>query len=69
MNKMVKVAYICNRKKQCNMYELCGIECNHTFDEYYTANGIIRNVKELETDRFRKICTSDEVGYYEEVIK
>lgn len=64
---MVRIAYICDRKRPCHMYESCGEECKRTFDEFHTANGIIHNVDELETERFRRICTINEDTYYEEV--
>ena len=64
---MIKIAYICDQKRPCNMYGACGNECTHTFDEFHTANGIIHHVDELETERFRRICTINEDTYYEEV--
>lgn len=64
---MIRIAYICDRKRPCHMYKHCGEECKHTFDEFHTANGIIHNVDELETERFRRICTINEDTYYEEV--
>lgn len=64
---MIRIAYICDRKRPCNMYGACGNECTHTFDEFHTANGIIHHVDELETERFRRICTINEDTYYEEV--
>lgn len=63
---MIKIAYICDRKRPCNMYGACGNECTHTFDEFHTANGIIHNIDELETDRFRKVYCVNEDTYYEE---
>jgi len=48
------------------MYGACGNECTHTFDEFHTANGIIHNIDELETDRFRKVYCVNEDTYYEE---
>lgn len=63
---MVRIAYICDQKRPCHMYKSCGNECTHTFDEFHTANGIIHHVDELETDRFRKVCTINEDTYYEE---
>lgn len=63
---MVRIAYICDQKRPCSMYKHCGDECKHTFDEFHTANGIIHNVDELETDRFRKVCSVNEDTYYEE---
>ena len=65
---MNKVAYICDKKRSCSMYGSCGKDCNHTFDEFHTANGIIHHVDELETDRFKKLGTVNECTYYEEVI-
>lgn len=64
---MVKIAYICDQSRQCNMYESCGKECTHTFDEFHTVNGIIHHVDELRTDRFRLALATDECTYYEEV--
>lgn len=64
---MVKIAYICDQSRHCNMYGACGNECTHTFDEFHTVNGIIHNVDELDTDRFRKVCCVNEDIYYEEV--
>ena len=64
---MIRIAYICDRKRPCHMYESCGEECKRTFDEFHTANGIIHNVDELETDRFRKVCSANEDIFYEEV--
>ena len=63
---MIRIAYICDQKRHCHMYKSCGEECTHTFDEFHTANGIIHNVDELETDRFRKVCSVNEDTYYEE---
>jgi hypothetical protein len=48
------------------MYGSCGNECTHTFDEFHTANGIIHDIHELDTDRFRKVCSVNEDTYYEE---
>lgn len=67
--KMTRVAYICDGKRHCSNFKNCQTICKHTFDRFHTANGIIHDVKELETARFRKICVSDEVSYYEEVVK
>lgn len=64
---MIKIAYICDQKRPCNMYGACGNECTHTFDEFHTANGIIHHVDELETNRFRKVYCVNEDTYYEEV--
>ena len=63
---MVRIAYICDQKRPCHMYKSCGNECKRTFDEFHTANGIIHHVDELETDRFRKVCSVNEDIYYEE---
>lgn len=63
---MVKIAYICDQSRQCSMYESCGKECTHTFDEFHTVNGIIHHVDELQTDRFRLVLATDECKYYEE---
>lgn len=66
---MVKIAYICDQTRPCSMYKYCGEDCNHTFDEFHTMNGVIHNIDELETDRFRKVGTVNEVTYYEEVME
>lgn len=64
---MIKVAYICDQKKPCHLYKHCGKVCVHTFDEFHTANGIVHDIHELETNRFRLVTVSDECTYYEEV--
>lgn len=66
---MIRIAYICDQCRSCADYRHCGTECFHTFDEFHTANGIIHHIDELKTDRFRKVFTSSEDTYYEEVIK
>ena len=66
---MIRIAYICDRKRGCSRYEHCGVDCFHTFDEFHTANGILRNIADLETDRFRVVGGANEDIYYEEVIK
>lgn len=65
---MTKVAYICDQKRHCAHFKNCQTICMHTFDEFHTANGVIHDVSELETNRFRKICVANEVSYYEEVV-
>ena len=65
----VKIAYVCNQKKDCGRFERCQVECFHTFNGCFAKNGIIRDSKELESPRFRKVVTSDEVTYYEEVLE
>lgn len=64
---MIKIAYLCDQCRRCSGYKSCGNECTHTFDEFHTLNGIIHNVDELETERFRKVCSVNEDTYYEEV--
>lgn len=65
----VKVAYICDQKKKCRWYGACRKFCRHTFDEFHTLNGVIHNVDELKTDRFKEVITMDETTYYAEVEK
>lgn len=65
----VKVAYICDQKKGCSNYDSCGLLCHHTFDEFHTLYGIIHDISELDTDRFRWVGCVNETTYYEEVPK
>jgi hypothetical protein len=64
----VKIAYICNQKKDCGRFGHCQNDCFHTFNNTYSKNGIIKGRHELETDRFKKVMVVDEVTYYEEIL-
>ena len=64
---MVKVAYICDKKRDCKGYKSCNTTCFHTTDAFHTANGVIHSVHELDTDRFIQVGTVNEVDYYMEV--
>lgn len=69
MSNMIKIAYLCDRKKKCSNYDSCHNTCFHTCDTLHTKNGIIHDVMELYTDRFEKVFEFDEVAYYMEVTK
>lgn len=64
----VKIAYICNQKKDCSRFGHCRKDCFHTFNGIFSKNGIIKGRHELETDRFREVMVVDEVTYYEEIL-
>ena len=64
----VKIAYICNQKKDCGRFSHCQKDCFHTFNGMFSKNGIIKSRHELETSRFEKRISADEVTYYEEVL-
>lgn len=66
---MVKVAYICDQKKDCARFENCQVRCKHTFDEFHAVNGIVQDVKDLRTEKYKKLGVINEVAYYEEVVK
>lgn len=64
---MIKIAYICDRKKKCSCYGSCWNTCFHTQDEFHAANGICHSMQELtESGRFVKVGEFDETAYWME---
>lgn len=58
----MKIAYICNKTKECRESRSCGRICNHTLDGKYALNGICLDPE--HDDRFIK-----KEGYYEELLE
>ena len=36
---MLKIFYICDKKKECSCSPGCGVDCNHTKDANHALNG------------------------------
>jgi len=61
---MDKILYICDGKKPCSRYESCHVDCFHTQDELHAKNGILHDVMELKSRRFKKVVVHDELNIY-----
>ena len=48
----MKIAYLCNKQKDCKDSRSCGTLCNHTLDATYALNGICLDPE--SDDRFEK---------------
>lgn len=66
---MDKIAYICDKKRECARFAHCGADCSHTVHTLNAKYGICKTVDELQSDRFIKVGEIDEVKYYVEVEK
>lgn len=66
---MDKIAYICDRKRECSIYKSCGVDCSHTVHTLNAKYGICKTIDELHSDRFVKVGVFDEVSYFMEVEK
>lgn len=48
----MKIAYLCDKKKECNESRSCGTICNHTTDGAHAVNGICLDPE--HNDRFER---------------
>lgn len=61
---MEKIIYICDCKKPCARFSSCQVDCFHTASEFHAKHGIMRDIAELQTDRFKKALVNDEMTVY-----